>query len=134
MFGAKHDIKYRLFSCTIMILRFEASTLEYSSTVLCVLYSTLPTSAQLQYDVCCLWRRNVELRGRAPAQLRIPRDAQLGARRRQPRGSHRLWRSISPSNSRTFARRHATLYSLHSTAGFSRLGRLSAQKFGPQNY
>ena len=113
MFGAKHDIKYRLFSCTIMILRFEASALEYSSTVLSVLYSTLPTSAQLQYDVCCLWRRNVELRGRAAAQPRIPRDALLGALRRQARGSRRLWQLGARSRRRTLA--HLPAGTLHST-------------------
>ena len=82
-------------------------------------YCTLPTSAQLQYDVCCLWRRHVELRGKAAAQA--THTARRPTRRNASAAS--AWQSsalatrcsISISNSRTYARRHATLYSLHST-------------------
>ena len=62
-----------------------------SIRVLYSVYCTLPTSAQLQYDVCCLWRRHVELLGRAAAQPRIPGDARLGALPLKARGSRRLW-------------------------------------------
>ena len=92
---------------------WDLKPLHLSIRVLYSVYFTLPTSPQLEYDVCCLWRRHVELRGRAAAQPRIPRDALLGALRRQARGSRRLWQLGARSRRRTLA--HLPASTLHST-------------------
>ena len=116
MFGAKHDIKYRLFSCAIMILRFEASALEYSSTVFGVLYTSYECTAtvrcvllveqacQASRESCCTATLTVRRPTRRASAARAWQSSALATRR-----------SISPSNSRTFARRHASLYTLQST-------------------
>ena len=108
---------------------WDLRPLHLSIRVLYLVYCTLPKSAQLQYDVCCLWRRHVELRGRAATQPRKPRNALLGALRRQARGSLRLWELGARSHRRTLAHMpagtlHSTVYTLQFTlytAGLSRL-------------
>ena len=92
---------------------WDLMPLHLSILVLYSEYCTLPTSAQLRYDVCCLWRRHVELRGRAAEQPHIPRDAILGALWRQARGNHRLWQLDARSSRRTFA--HLPAGTLRST-------------------
>ena len=97
------------------LLYLDLRPLHLSIRVLYLVYCSLPTSAQLQYDMCCLWRRHVELCGRAAALPRIPGDALLDAFGRQARGSRKLWKLGFWSRRRTPHICPPAGYTLHST-------------------
>ena len=54
MFGANMTLNTGCSLAPLCLLRFDASALEYSSTVLSVLYCTLTTRVLLMYEISCI--------------------------------------------------------------------------------
>ena len=97
----------------LWLLKFKASAIEYSSTILSVLYTSYECAATVRCmllvaqacralrESCCTATHTARRPTRRALAASAWQSSALATRR-----------SISPSNFRTFARRHATLYTL----------------------
>ena len=114
MFGAKHDIKYRLFSCAIMIIEiWGLCTWVFEYCTQCTVHFLRVRSYSMMCAACGAGMSSFsgELL-HSHAYRETPDSARFRWKRVAVVGFGNSV-SFSTSNSRTFARRNATLYSLH---------------------